>query len=114
MQVVYHDDRPECPIDSALGPHEKKKETETSHQSRSGSARRPGVRRQNGITPQRARVLEKEEEHKVDIRWRRSSGGEDVSGEAIAAEEKVSARPRSIRKGMKERMVVAVIATEEE
>ena len=50
----------------------------------------------------------------MDIRWRRSSGGADVSGEAIAAEEKVSTRTRSIRKGVKERMVVAVIATEEE
>ena len=50
----------------------------------------------------------------MDTRWRRSSGGEDVSGEAIAAEAKVSTRTRSIRKGMKERMVVAVIATEEE
>ena len=50
----------------------------------------------------------------MDTRWRRSSGGEDISGEAIAAEEEVSTRTRSILKGMEERMVEAVIATEEE
>ena len=49
------------------------------------------------------RVLEKEEEHKVDI-----------SGEAIVAEEALSTRTMSILKGMEERMVETVIATEEE
>ena len=50
----------------------------------------------------------------MDRRWRRSSGGEDVSGEAIVAEEEMSTRTRSTLKGIEERMVEAVIATEEE
>ena len=50
----------------------------------------------------------------MDKWWRRSSGGEDISGEAIVAEEEVPTRTRSILKGMEERMVEAVIVTEEE
>ena len=72
------------------------------------------MRCKSGTTPKRAIVLEKEEEHKVDTWWRRSSGGEDISGEAIAAEEEVSTRTMSMLKGMEERMVEAVIVTEEE
>ena len=50
----------------------------------------------------------------MDTWWRRSSGGENIRGEAVATEEEVSARTRSILKGMEERMVEAVIVTEEE